>query len=318
MVGIDVSKWQATVPSPPPGVASWDFVFCRATHSDGTPSVDGKFSQHFADALQHGKLRGAYHFADPPQSSAVAQAAFFVATCLSNGFVPGRDLWALDIESGGGKMQGALDNVQWVADFMKAAGVVLGGRAFLYTGWPWAESMFGIYAEVTLRKYNWWLPAYGPNDGKEHAYNAPDVPVLHQYTSLGGAGGSSLDVNSITDAGAWQRIVGAALPTHPAPAPMPAKPPVVSTVNAEDANVIADISGIHLDVNGDGAVDLPNVPFQNVASALVIGGNDPLDPKSKRYDKRPSATAINVAGHARFVLIGGVPSGTYTLRVSHV
>lgn len=196
MTGIDISYAQETIP---PG--AWDFVFCRATHSDtgavGATHVDSKFVEHFAAARKY-PHRGAYHFADP-RSDGASQARVFVATCLANGFRPNVDSWTYDAERPG------LTRAHWLA-FRTVALAALGHVRFLYVGFPFYEANFGPNLDL-LHQDPWWLPAYGPNDGTPHAPNGiPFLPVIHQYSSRGGPNRSGLDVNRVLDTAAWSRL----------------------------------------------------------------------------------------------------------------
>lgn len=308
--GIDISQWQPTWPAGAPTEADWTFAFVRATHDAG--GRDPLFDQHFADAATKVAHRGAYHFWAPEASSAVSQAALFAQECIQAGFLPGKDLWALDAEATA--LASPAGNAQWVADFMRNTSAILGGRGFLYVGWPFAEAHFPNPAAF-LRAYNWWLPAYGPNDGAEHPYDAPFVPVLHQYTSHGGPGLSGLDVNAVTDAGVWQRIVGSTQPQVPLPKPSP--PRQLPPRDIGDSSMqLTNITGVHLDAHGCGAVAVKGVPEADVGDVLIVGGSNPLD--VKRNDKVPVARVVAKTNPAIVAIIGGEPAGTYTVRVTHV
>jgi GH25 family lysozyme M1 (1,4-beta-N-acetylmuramidase) len=304
MTGIDISQWQSAIA---PG--AWGFIFCRATH-DGL-GVDLMFDEHFPNALARAPRRGAYHFAKPIVSSGAAQAQHFAQVCIANGFRVGVDLWALDFEANALGSQAA--NVAWIREFMATARALLGGRAFLYIGWPYYGESCGGDVSL-LHESPWWLPAYGPNDGQPHTYTAPFVPCVHQYTSRGGPNLSGLDVNSVLDTALWTRTVA----TAPAPKPAPPVPPKQSqTIDHGDDNVkTTDITGIHLDTHGCGEVAVKGVAESHVIATLIIGGDDAN--AQKRYDKVPVARVVAGSNPALVVIEEGEPSGVYTLRVSSV
>lgn len=305
MTGIDISKYQPAIPA-----GAWDFIFARATHD--ASGVDPLFDEHFPNALARSPRRGAYHFWNPTESGGVPQAQHFAQVCLANGFRPGIDVWALDVEE---SASGAHDaNAIWVRAFMRMARALLGNLCFLYIGWPFYEANFG--SDLTLlHEQAWWLPSYGPNDGQPHAPTCPFLPVIHQFTSRGGANGGGLDVNRILDTAGWASLFTSA------PAPKPPAPPVPPTQHAPidlgDNVKLTTISGIHLDTNGDGEVAVAGVSEANMGPVLVIGGSNPLDPKVKRYDKTPITRVVPGSNPALIVISGGEPSGTYTVRASH-
>ena len=97
-------------------------------------------------------------------------------------------MWQLDVE---GKRNEGVAPGTWrtfIADFMEAALRDLGAFGFLYIGFPFYQSIYGASDLDTLRQFNWWLPAYGKNDGAVHAFksNVPSqLVVIHQFTSAG-------------------------------------------------------------------------------------------------------------------------------------
>lgn len=311
--GVDISTYQGGWPPAPAGASAWDFAFIRATH-DATGS-DSRFAQHWAEAAA-GKvpIRGAYHYANPAASAGYAQANLFALACLSQGFKPGADLWALDLES---NPIGGPATEQWVDDFFRAAGTKLGPRGLLYIGWYTAESYFGANAPTYLRKRPWWLPAYGVNDGSPHDYVAPFVPCLHQYTSRGGPGGSGLDISEVTDANAWHALTDVtAQPPVPVQRPLP--PPKYITTKVGD-EVHTDISGVKLGStasdSGSGWVPAPTANGRQIPldGLVVIGGDHPSD--MGHFDPLPVATLTT--DQKVIVVRGGVPGGTYTVRCRH-
>lgn len=183
---------------------SFDAVFYQATHD--TAGLDVGFEREWPKL--RGKVRGAYHFARPGSSSAIAQALLFCNRVQALGWDSKHDLWALDVEVDG--LRGETLK-QWVVDFMEFARVALGDRGFLYIGWPFYVTHVSGQDLELLHRYRWWLPDYGPNDGLEHPLGAgePFTPVLHQYTS------NPFDKSSIVDATRWHNLFAPEVVVHP-------------------------------------------------------------------------------------------------------
>lgn len=206
-IGIDVSGVQADAV---PG--DWAFVVVKS--SEGTSFPNHRLDAQWANA-GHAPARGLYHYARPGKSSGGAQAAVFVADALARGFRPGRDIFQLDCENGENE---GVDSATWrtfIGDFMGLAQAKLGGRSFLYAGWPFVvEHGIGDF----LFKYKWWLPDYGRNTAPvNNGFN--DVPanvrplvIIHQFTSAGG-----LDLNQIVN----PFVFGGTPVPNPAPQPTP-------------------------------------------------------------------------------------------------
>lgn len=194
-VGIDISHYQATIPSGP-------WLFAVHATGDGLNFVDPAFKVRYESLRMIAPIVGAYHYARPAQSDGVVQAQHFAQLCLAAGFKPGIDIWQLDAE--GGENDGVTGG-QWrtfIDQFMQEATKTLGDRGFLYVGWPFAmqNGLTGI-----LGRYNWWLPDYSINDGQVHPVQAPPLfaqyVVVHQFTSHGG-----LDQNVVLDVKQWNTI----------------------------------------------------------------------------------------------------------------
>lgn len=184
-IGVDISGYQ---PEDVPG--NWEFIVVKIT--------EGNYESNHNQAAQWRNAarttRGVYHYARIGRGGAVQQADFFCDRALQLGFTPGTDIWQLDAEDG---LNNGVTNEQWqqyVTVFMDRALQRLGPRGFLYAGWYFVLS-HGLQDHI--RKYKWWLPAYGPNDGVAHPF-PPGVPselvVIHQFTSHG-----NLDQNHIID-----------------------------------------------------------------------------------------------------------------------
>lgn len=144
--GFDISAYQpATAPSA-------DFVIVKAT--EGASYTSSKFATQWASAGKNARVRGAYHFARPEESSAAAQADRFLSVVKP---VPG-EMVCLDLEAS--KLSQAKTNA-WARDFgdrlrSKAPGV----RTLLYMGAGYAANSTGkgLADHFDL----WWYPQY-PN-----------------------------------------------------------------------------------------------------------------------------------------------------------
>lgn len=274
---------------------AWDAIFYQATHD--AAGLDIGFAPTWPTLPG---VRGAYHFARPGESPGAAQAKLFCDRVLALGWRAKSDLWMLDIEVDG--LSGAPLEA-WIIAFMEYAKAKLGDRGFLYIGFPFYVTHVSHVDFTLLQRYRWWLPDYSVNDGSLHAIQGgePFLPVLHQFTS------NPFDKSVIVDTAAW-----VALFTAPVPAPKPT-PPTYTTTDHGDAPVkTTDITGIHLDENGDANVPAPANGV--ITDLLVIGGSDPNT--VHRNDARPTATLTQ--DEKFIVLVGGVPGGTYTVRVSRV
>lgn len=191
MTIVDRALGQAVPPGP------WDAVFYRATHDGPTSNdhgLDTGFATHFPAITGH---RGAYHFAHPAASTPSEQAHRFIATVLASGFKVGTDLWALDIEQYPDTGIGP-----WIDQWMSLVKGSLGDRGFLYVGWPYFVTHVSHTDDTLLRRYRWWLPDYGPNDGGVHPISSgePFLPVLHQHTS------NPVDKSVVTNQAAWSAL----------------------------------------------------------------------------------------------------------------
>lgn len=188
---------------------AFDATFYRATH-DGPASNDNGLDTGFATVFPTIKgVRGAYHYAHPAASSATEQANRFIRVVTATGFKVGTDLWMLDAEKYADLTGPAL--AAWIDDFMEIVSAALGDRGFLYMGFPYFEANISKGDFTLLRKYRWWLPAYGKNDGTDHGVTPglPVTPVLHQYTSV------PYDRSNIVDFTRWHDLFDPGVVMHP-------------------------------------------------------------------------------------------------------
>jgi hypothetical protein len=199
VTGIDISHHQKVFPE-----GDWDFVVVKAT--EAIHHVDERFHSHWDNAARF-PLRGMFHYARPLLGSAGTQVEHFAETALGRGFRPGIDMWQLDVETAKNE---SVTNDQWrgfINDFMPACLDRLGRFGFLYIGMDLYPHVFPDF--TPLHSFNWWLPAYGKNDGRVHPFddNVPvDLVVIHQFTSVTTAG-VGLDQNRIVNQDRWNALV---------------------------------------------------------------------------------------------------------------
>jgi lysozyme len=93
--GIDISKWDGSVPFDKVARGGIKFGFSKATQ--GLTIQDATFAEHNAEGLAAGLAMGAYHFFDYRLDGA-AQADFFVDTVLANGGFDGMLPPVIDVE----------------------------------------------------------------------------------------------------------------------------------------------------------------------------------------------------------------------------
>ena len=163
--GLDVSAWQTLTPS------SWStiyaqggrFAYTKAT--EGTDYYSSQFVEQFDDSAQAGLMHGAYHFAQPAESSGAAQARFFVAH--GGGWsADGHTLPPmLDLEGGCyGLSQAAM--VSWIMDYSNTLLSLIGVRPALYVTTSWWSSCTGnsnLFASNPLFVARWTdTPSNGP------------------------------------------------------------------------------------------------------------------------------------------------------------
>lgn len=164
----DVSAYQGNT------VPLCDVVFVKAT--EGTSYVSSRFAAQWASARQNARARGAYHFARPEQSSALAQADRLIATARPQ---PG-DLLCLDLETSG--LSQSATNA-WAKTFgsrlrERAPGI----RTVLYMGSGYASNGTGrgLSAYFDL----WWYPQY-PSTARTSTWPAAFSPWLPSGLTCG-------------------------------------------------------------------------------------------------------------------------------------
>lgn len=141
-----------------------EFAWVKATEGDYYTSP--VFSAQYTGATEQQMVRGAYHFANPAESSGAQQAEFFVAN--GGGWsADGRTLpGALDMEYNPyGPVCYGLDHAQmdaWVRDFVGRYQQLTGVKPVIYTNADWWNTCVGRadYSDVHL-----WLARYDATPG---------------------------------------------------------------------------------------------------------------------------------------------------------
>lgn len=184
-LGIDVSKWQASVDWQAVANDGVEFAFIRVSH--GTNTIDQFFEANWDGAREAGILRGAYQYFEPGQNP-ITQADILLDKMgpLQPGDLPP----VIDVESHGdlSSTTVAAKVKQWV-DHVEAA---LGVKPIIYTGrYFWQDYVkTSAYAEYPL-----WIAHY--------TTGCPNLPLqwsdwtFHQYTDKGSIDG--VDGNTDTN-----------------------------------------------------------------------------------------------------------------------
>lgn len=159
--GIDVSNnngvidWQA--------VANDGIEFAIAKASEGTSYRDGWFAENWEQMKSLNIAAGAYHFARPSRSGAVAEADYFLdAIALLYGDLAAGDVLALDLED----PNAVGDLSQWALDWVRRVESRAGFRPLIYTSPSYANA-HGLANRPELADYglwlaSWWVPTPPP------------------------------------------------------------------------------------------------------------------------------------------------------------
>jgi len=148
VLGLDVSDFQPSINWSAVASAGAQFAYIKATQ--GTDIVNADFASQYDGAYQAGLIRGAYHFAQPNESSGAAQASYFVANgggwSADGHTLPG----ALDIEANPygpecyGLSQSAM--VSWIASFDDTYQGLTTVWPVIYTAADWWATCTGNYS----------------------------------------------------------------------------------------------------------------------------------------------------------------------------
>lgn len=218
--GMDVSNWQSGI--------NWNaaynngarFAYVKAT--EATNYKNPQFSSQYGGAYDSGMIRGAYHFAQPAQSSGAAQARYFVAN--GGGWsADGRTLPPLlDIEynpsSVGGTCYGLSTSAMssWIADFSNTVNSMTGRYPAIYSTRNWwnqctgSNASFGVNNPLMLASYNsniglmpagwgyqtiWQYSDSGVFPGDQNVFNGSYTQLQNFARGDGATTGGSPDVS---------------------------------------------------------------------------------------------------------------------------
>lgn len=201
--GLDISHWQGTIDWPAVARSGQRFAFLKAT--EGAAYVDPTFRANRDGALAAGMAVGAYHFAQPSEGSAVAQAErhFRTAGPLDEGRLP----CVLDLEHGVG------DLTAWTLAYLDRIEELTGRVPIVYT----YASFWRLHVRplAEFGRYPLWLAAYGPAPSA-----LPPWPgwLIWQYTSGGSVPGIAgrVDLNRFAGSQADLDALAGRIPPPPA------------------------------------------------------------------------------------------------------
>lgn len=216
--GIDVASYQGYPDWEQVAAAGYAFAFTKAT--EGEEYVNPTFAYNWAESKRVGMIRGAYAFARPGGTDAVAEADFFLDTIDAAGGLETGDILALDLESGSG------DLGPWTLTFLRRCEERAGFSPIVYTG-TWFTSTHNIAAYPELAAYGLWLAAY------QEQMPAPPPPwstlAFWQHSSSGRVPGIVGDVDLNVFNGSADRIAlyGKPAPAEPEPSPFVVGPGIL-------------------------------------------------------------------------------------------
>lgn len=178
--GIDVSNNNGQIDWGAVSRAGIQFAIIKL--SEGTWFRDGWFVENWQWAKAFGLIRGAYHFARPSRSTAVAEADYFVdAFGLLGTSLEAGDLVALDLEdeAAAGDLSG------WALAWLQRVEQRVGFKPLCYTS-PGYAVAHQLGARPKIGQYGLWLASWGVPTPPPAP--APwDLVAIHQY-AVGPAG----------------------------------------------------------------------------------------------------------------------------------
>lgn len=237
-LGIDVSNNN--------GGIVWDKVvnagvqFGIAKITEGVGFRDGYFQDNWAEMKRLGLVRGAYHFALPSQTGAVAEADYFVDAFAALGeYLEPGDFVALDLEDPAAR--GDLSG--WTFDWLQRVEQRLGFKPLVYSS-PAYINEHGLANIPQIGEYGLWLARWG-------IPTPPPAPApwslvaIHQ-THVGAAGSmpgvqGEIDMNRFNgDIESLKRygMPGASAPLPPPP-PIPEPTSEVEALRAQVAGLLS-------------------------------------------------------------------------------
>lgn len=197
--GIDISHYQGKIDWPKlrqnkETVTPLHFVFMKAT--EGGDHGDTTFSANFANARNHGFIRGAYHFYIP-STDALKQADFFIRTVkLDTGDLPP----VLDVEVTGRKEKAELQ--QGIKRWLDRVESHYGVKPILYTSYKFKtryldDSIFNAYPYWIAHYYVDSVRYQGKWDFWQHT-DVGSVPGIKEDVDLNVFNGSLEELKKLT------------------------------------------------------------------------------------------------------------------------
>ena len=148
--GIDISNHQRDVDWAAVARSGVEFAFIKA--SEDTAYRDPYFARNWIGAKQNGLVPGAYHYANPDETTPAASVDMFANMIDSVGGLTLGDHVILDIESGTGDLS------DWVTRWMGIATERFSVKPWLYSG-HWFTEPHGLEIPA-LGKYPLWYASY--------------------------------------------------------------------------------------------------------------------------------------------------------------
>ncbi len=149
VLGIDIASYQGVPDFAQVTGAGYRFVLNKAT--EGTTYTNPRFAVTWPAIAAAGLARGVYHFAQPDQNTAKAEAAYFVQAI---GALAQGDVLALDIEAGSGDLSA------WVLAWLQAVDAATGVTPIIYSSSSFMAA-HGLTGDTALSGYGLWLAEYG-------------------------------------------------------------------------------------------------------------------------------------------------------------
>jgi len=157
-LGIDTSVWDGNITQD-----GWNqvyaagYVFCFQKATQGVSITDSTFYNNMERGRNAGLLMGCYHFADPANNSAIAEADYFLAAASAycgGGYLPP----VLDIEWGG-EVLGKTALSQWANTWMDRVEGLTGVKPIIYCNPNYAIN----YLDSTVTDHMAWIAQYFVN-----------------------------------------------------------------------------------------------------------------------------------------------------------
>ncbi len=228
--GIDVSAWQGAIDWRRVAASGVEFSFIRV--SDGTHSIDSRFTQNWSGARSAGVLRGAYQFFRAGQDVR-AQANIMIDALRAD---PGELAPVIDVEGESIQGRSAAQVVAAVRQWIELVGAATGTTPIIYTGTYVTGSSSPMYSSNPL-----WEAAYFLDYTSSHCPRINDNWdrwTFWQYSDRGHVPGITGNVDMDVFNGTSEELAAFA----GGRAPMPPPPPTAGSGDLSyptDAHVVS-------------------------------------------------------------------------------